>query len=102
VTDYVGPSFGGVFDVEHRGKGFIFFSGKGSPVAIEAVGEVSLVVSPAVAVLSFNQGEVFVLAPEPICVAGFEDISLEGYYGSRPIMGKLIQGRFGTPHFSIK
>ena len=102
MADYIGPAFGRVFDVEHRGKGFVFIGGKWSPVAVEMVGKICLVVTPAVTVLCLNQGQVFVRAFELIGVAGFENVALECENGRRPSCGELVQRCLRSPHFSIK
>jgi hypothetical protein len=55
VADAVSPSDAGVLDVLHAGKRPVPLSSQGRPRALEPIGQIRFVISPAVPGLSFDQ-----------------------------------------------
>ena len=81
------------------GERLVLGVGQRRPRAVEPVGQVGLVVAPAVAVLGLDDRQVLVQALEPVRVAGLEDVGLERQLrGSDQPPGKSASGVSLAPH----
>ncbi len=101
VADIVGPRLDplGRADILQTGERSLGSVCHGDPLAVQAVGDVGLVVPPAIL---FNDCQVFVPALEPVGMACLEDLRREGNLTMVKTFWEIFQLSPQSPHLAVQ